>query len=310
MNAPCGNGRSRQRSSSPRMTGVANSRDADRLGRQDDRMISDRTLSGMAERICAVPGVVGVVLGGSRAAGTHTPESDVDLGLYYRRPLDIDALGELARDIADERVTVSPVGGWGPWVDGGGWLTIDGTPVDWIYRELDRVRDCWREAQAGRFDFHFQVGHPFGVPDFAYPGELALSVILADPRGELGPLKTATERYPEALAVALVERIWEAEFILGGARKALSRNDATYLAGCLFRVVLLCCHALHGHAGRWLVNEKGAVRSTAKLPNAPVGFESRAQGLLGNLGVTEPELSTAIDRATALVADVAAAVRG
>ena len=270
-------------------------------------MISDRALSEMAERICAVPGVVAVVLGGSRAAGTQTPESDVDLGLYYRESLDVDDLGRLAVEIAGEGAAVSPVGGWGPWVDGGGWLTIDGTPVDWIYRDLDRVRECWQRAGEGQFDFHFQVGHPFGVPDFAYPGELALAVILADPTGELAALQDETQRYPTALQKALIGRLWEADFALRGARKALSRSDTTYVAGCLFRVVLLCAHALHAHAGRWLTNEKGAVRSAGRLPQAPADFEFKAAALMGHLGAGATELERSIGQASNLVAEVATA---
>jgi hypothetical protein len=273
-------------------------------------VISDPTLSALAGRLVEVPGVIGVVLGGSRAAGTHTSESDVDIGLYYRRPLDVDALGSLAREVAGKGATVSAIGGWGPWVDGGGWLTVDGTPVDWIYRDLDRVRACWQRAQDGRFDFHFQVGHPFGVPDFSYPGELALGLILADPTGELTPLQAQTRRYPEALAHALVDRLWEADFVLLGARKALPKRDTAYTAGCLFRAVLLCAHALHGHARRWLVNEKGAVRAAANLPNAPVGFERRAHGLMANLGVAASDLNEAIEGAAALTADVRAACQG
>jgi hypothetical protein len=273
-------------------------------------VISDRTLSALAERLTEVPGVIGVVLGGSRAAGTHTSESDVDIGLYYRRSLDVDALGRLAREVAGKGATVSAIGGWGPWVDGGGWLTVDETPVDWIYRDVDRVRTCWQRAQEGRFEFHFQVGHPFGVPDFAYPGELALAVTLADPTGELTPLQAETRRYPEALAHALVDRLWEADFVIMGARKALPRSDTAYAAGCLFRAVLLCAHALHAHAGRWLVNEKGAVRAAGNLPNAPADFESRAHGLMANLGVAASDLNKAIDRAAALTADVRAACQG
>ena len=30
------------------------------------------------------------------------------------------------------------LGEWGPWVDGGCWLSIAGTAVDWQYRDLDR----------------------------------------------------------------------------------------------------------------------------------------------------------------------------
>ncbi len=42
---------------------------------------------------------------------------------------------------------------------------------------------------------------------------------------------------------------------------AVSRADTTYVAGCLFRALELCAHAVHAHAGRWLVNEKGVVAS-------------------------------------------------
>jgi hypothetical protein len=27
----------------------------------------------------------------------------------------------------------------GPWVDGGGWIDIEGTAVDWIYRNVDSI---------------------------------------------------------------------------------------------------------------------------------------------------------------------------
>jgi hypothetical protein len=45
---------------------------------------------------------------------------------------------------------VTRPGEWGPWVDGGGWLHVGGTAVDWLYRDLDRVRKSWEDArQAG-----------------------------------------------------------------------------------------------------------------------------------------------------------------
>ena len=46
-------------------------------------------LAAIAGRLVGVGGVVGVLLGGSRARGTHHPDSDVDLGVYYRPPLDV-----------------------------------------------------------------------------------------------------------------------------------------------------------------------------------------------------------------------------
>ena len=46
-------------------------------------------------RLADVRDVQAVVLGGSRVNGTATPDSDWDLGLDYRGPLDLDPLREL-----------------------------------------------------------------------------------------------------------------------------------------------------------------------------------------------------------------------
>jgi hypothetical protein len=78
-------------------------------------------LDALAQRLTSVSGVVGAVLGGSRARGEHMPDSDVDLGIYYRDDLDIEALGALAREVAGPDAQVTKLGEWGPWVDGGAW---------------------------------------------------------------------------------------------------------------------------------------------------------------------------------------------
>ena len=109
-------------------------------------------LAALTHRLTSVAGVVGVVLGGSRARGEHTPDSDVDLGLYYQGDLDTAALGAMARDVAGPDAEVTQSGEWGPWVDGGGWLVVDGVHVDWIYRDVDRVREAWARAHRGAYD--------------------------------------------------------------------------------------------------------------------------------------------------------------
>ena len=88
----------------------------------------------LAERLAAIPGVVAVTLGGSRATGTAVEGSDWDFGLYYRDgldPADITALGWPGRVFAP--------GEWGTIVNGGAWLTVDGAKVDLIYRDLNEV---------------------------------------------------------------------------------------------------------------------------------------------------------------------------
>ncbi len=230
------------------------------MNRQPDRA----WLTAVATSLTGVDGVVGVLLGGSRARGDHSPDSDVDLGVYYRPPLDVEALTELARQIASAResgglVTVTRPGDWGPWVDGGAWLSIDGVPVDWIYRDLDRVHAAWTDACAGRYRFHVQAGHPLGVPDFAYAGEVGLGTVLADPTGELTGLHARTQDYPPALAEALVDGLWEARFLVAGARKAAARTDTAWIAGCLFRAV-------------------GGLRACPARPRRPVAGQREGRG--------------------------------
>jgi len=88
-----------------------------------------------------------------------------------------------------------------------------GSPVDWIYRDVRRVRRAWSDARVGRFGFHTQADHPFGVPDFAYAGEVALGIVLADPTGERTAMQGETLGYPPKLAEALVDGLWEAHFL-------------------------------------------------------------------------------------------------
>ncbi|BCJ60194.1 DNA polymerase subunit beta [Micromonospora endophytica] len=262
-------------------------------------MIDDELI----ERLCAVDGVVAVALGGSRSRGDHRPDSDWDLGLYYRGPLDVAGLRAVAASIADDAVELTAPGGWGPWVNGGGWLRVDGVAVDWIYRDLDRVRDVWSDCRAGRYTVEVQAGHPLGFYSHTYAGEVALGRLLGDPTGELAALRAQVLAYPPALARALVDGSWEAGFLLDAAAKGMAAGDAGYVAGCLFRAIGVIVHTLHGRDRRWLVNEKGMIASAGRLPGAPADFAARAQALLGAVGRTPPELARTLAQARRLVID-------
>lgn len=262
-------------------------------------VVPERVLA-LAERLVGVGGVVAVTLGGSRARGEHRPDSDVDLGLYYRPPLDVAALRALAAGTADEVTGVFEPGDWGPWVHGGAWLRYDDLPVDWIYRPLDRVHEVWRDCRQGRYEIGFQVGHPLGFYSHGYAGEVALSRVLADPTGELSALREQTREYPEALGEALVAGAWEAEFAIINAGHGA---DPSYTAGCLFRAVGVLAQALHGRYRRWVVNEKGLVDRAGRLAGAPAGFAARAHRLLGSIGTSRDELAATLAAARELVAD-------
>ncbi|MFI6234682.1 nucleotidyltransferase domain-containing protein [Micromonospora sp. NPDC050784] len=259
----------------------------------------------LPDRLCAVEGVVAVALGGSRARGEHRPDSDWDLGLYYRGELDVPALRAVAATVADDTdVALTAPGGWGPWVDGGGWLRIGGVAVDWIYRDLDRVQRVWTDCRAGRYEVGVQAGHPLGFYSSAYVGEVALCQVLADPTGQLTRLKEQTRDYPPALADALVAGGWEAGFLLTGAAKAAVGGDSGYVAGCLFRAVGVLAQVLHARAGRWLVNEKGMIAAAGMLPGAPPHFAQRVQALLSGVGRNPVELAATINAARELVTEV------
>ncbi|MFE7587960.1 nucleotidyltransferase family protein [Kitasatospora sp. NPDC057512] len=258
----------------------------------------------MAGQLARVPGVVGVMLGGSRARGEERPESDWDLGVYYRGGLDLDAL----RAIAGPEVEVAGPGGWGPWVNGGAWLRVDGVAVDWILRDLDRVGRVWADCRTGRYEVGTQAGHPLGFWSPCYPGEVALGQLLADPAGELRRLKRQTADYPEPLRAALVAATWEAGFLLDTAAKSAVRTDALHVSLCLSHAVGILVQALYAHHRRWCLNEKGALAVAGQLPDAPPYFGPRAHGLLAAPGGSAAELTATVARARELTRETVAAL--
>ncbi|MER5746996.1 nucleotidyltransferase domain-containing protein [Streptomyces sp. NPDC002225] len=261
-------------------------------------------IAAMASGLAAVPGVRAVALGGSRARGAHRPDSDWDLGVYYRGAPDTAALAALASGFQGSPVEVAGPGGWGPWVDGGAWLRVDGVQVDWILRDLDRVEAVWADCREGRYEVGVQPGHPLGFWSPAYPGEVALGRVLADPRGELAPLREETLRYPEPLRAALVAAAWEADFSVAAARKSAPGGDALHVSLCLSRAFGVLAQSLHAHHRAWCLNEKGATAAAAALPDAPARYAERVGAALRGL---DP---AAVELAAELVGEVRAACGG
>src|SRR5262245_47765245 len=61
--------------------------------RDDARMTAlPPAIDALADQLAAMPGVVAVALGGSRASGVADARSDWDLGVYYRGAIDTAAL--------------------------------------------------------------------------------------------------------------------------------------------------------------------------------------------------------------------------
>ena len=53
----------------------------------------------MTEKLSSLPYIEGIVLGGSRARGTHTEDSDIDIGIYNNKEsLDLTAISQIATE--------------------------------------------------------------------------------------------------------------------------------------------------------------------------------------------------------------------
>ncbi|MFN8592049.1 MAG: nucleotidyltransferase domain-containing protein [Thermomicrobiales bacterium] len=231
------------------------------------------SVSEVVARVATVPGVVAVALGGSRARGTERPDSDWDLGLYYRDGIDTDAI----RALGYEGTVVAP-GDWGRIVNGGAWLTVEGVRVDLLYRDLDVVEHWLVEAEAGRFEVDYLPNHVAGLPTYTLAGELAQNITL---HGVL-PLP--------AFPAALRQRAplwWEAHaaFIFSVLEGYAARGEGALCAALLARAVVSIAHARLASAGEWVLNEKGLI-GRANLGDAAAP--------LAALGGTPRELRAAV----------------
>lgn len=179
-----------------------------------------------------VPGVKAIVLGGSRARGTHGPGSDVDIGIYYGETLlDVPALDRAAASVDDahrENLIAAP-GRWGNWVNGGAWLTVGGYPVDFILRDMARVKKVIAQCEEGIVTRHYQPGHPHAYINVMYRGELAVSQMLWDADGSVAEWKRRAEEYPARLKEALTGMfLSEAAFSHMLAGKSAGKDDVYY----------------------------------------------------------------------------------
>lgn len=260
----------------------------------------------IAGRLGEVPGVVAVALGGSWARGEARPDSDVDLGVYYRpehRP-SVEDLRRLAQELDDRHLPdlATEIGEWGPWINGGGWLRVESRSVDWLYRDADKVAAIIGRCTSGETACHYQPGHPHGFHEHIYLGEVHHCCTLHDPEGLLRELKSAVATYPPKLKRTTTEKyLWEAGFSLETARKPAARGEASYVSGCLFRGVACMVQALFALNERYFINEKGSVRAADSFAVRPERFGETASELLGCPGRDAETLTESLLRYEALL---------
>lgn len=230
-----------------------------------------------------LPFIKGIALGGSRATGTASLDSDIDIGLYYNHEeLDYDALNEKARELDDQHRfnLIGKEGDWGQWVNFGGWLKMHGIAVDLIFRDIKRIGYIMDETHAGIYSNNYHAGHPHAYISCMYRGELALSKLLyaADP--SFSDLKTLAQHYPEKLQSSLIQYyLFEADFSLMLAKKAKSSEDLYYLSGILFRAISSLNQVVYAKNKIYLINEKKALLQIDRFEFAPVNYRDRVNAI-------------------------------
>ena len=249
----------------------------------------DAFLQPILDLLQTIPGVEAIVLGGSRGRGSATDTSDWDIGLYYTddEHFDIAALNQVATTLDDEHRPnlCTPIGGWGPWVTGGGWLRINNTPVDFIYRDVRRVTQAVQDCLFGRFTLNDQPGHPAGYPSFIYAGEVAVCRPLWDPGNTVAGLKAMLAPYPPALRQAIMARFaWEVGFCLANCEKSVKRGDMAYVGMLFARATFCMVQTLFALNEAWYLNEKGSVALADQFTLAPPQFAARVNRTFAQLG--------------------------
>lgn len=228
-------------------------------------MTVQKVINQICKELDGIAGIVGVVLGGSRARGTNHATSDIDIGIYYDESagFDINEIRKIATKIDDDHREniITTLGEWGPWINGGGWLVVQGYHVDFIFRDIKRVSRVIDDCLKGVVSAHYHTGHPHAYINVMYMGEISICKILIDPTNQIAELKAKTMPYPKSLKDAIIGYfMFEAPFSLMFAKDNVDKDDISYVAGHVFRTISCLNQVLFALNEEYCINEKKAVR--------------------------------------------------
>ena len=245
-------------------------------------MTVQKVINQICKELDGIAGIVGVVLGGSRARGTNHATSDIDIGIYYDESagFDINEIRKIATKIDDDHREniITTLGEWGPWINGGGWLVVQGYHVDFIFRDIKRVSRVIDDCLKGVVSAHYHTRHPHAYINVMYMGESSICKILIDPTNQIAELKAKTMPYPKSLKDAIIGYfMFEASFSLMFAKDNVDKDDISYVAGQVFRTISCLNQVLFALNEEYCINEKKAVRMIEGFRKKPFNTKTKFQ---------------------------------
>jgi predicted nucleotidyltransferase len=261
----------------------------------------------VSQRLSQVEGVIAVVLGGSHARGDAKPNSDIDLAMYYHpeKPLNVQQLRALADELEGANPTLklykdrgpTELGGWGPLINGGAWLEIEGQHMDWLYSNLVEVRQAIQDAVEGKSVLHHRPGHPHGFHTHMFAGQVHFAKALYDPTDAFAKLKEQVLEYPPKLRKFLVHEFnWQIDIALASSEKSAARGETYYVAGSLFECAACMVQMLFALNEKYFINEKGSIDLVETFELKPKDFALRIHIALGNIGRTANGLEEKLEQ--------------
>lgn len=257
-------------------------------------------LDPMLSALKGTQGVAAIVLGGSYAAGYASEGSDLDIGLYYfeKAPFEVGSIRGIANSFSSQgSPVVTGFYEWGPWVNGGAWITTAAGKVDLLYRNIDQVQHTVTDAVNGTWHHNFDQQPPYGFRSVIYLAEIRICKPLFDPGHVVQKLKEQVVPYPVKLKhTILSDCLWMAEFTLMHGYHFARSADIYNTLGCFTRIANYLVHALFAINEAYPLGDKRALQLIKTFDNAPSDMESTLNGVLSEAGARPRELIASTDR--------------
>lgn len=243
-----------------------------------------KLLDAITADLKSIEGVKAIVLGGSYATGFATEISDLDIGIYYSKqnPFDIENIKAIAKKYAaNDNPTITGYYEWGPWVNGGAWLSTPNVDVDLLYKNIDQIMKVIDDARDGIWENSYDQQPPYGFSSIIFLAETKCCIPLYDPEGIINGLKESVEQYPHKLKRAIIQQsLWAAEFTIWQAGKFALNDDLYNTAGCLTRATHQIVNAIFALNELYPMGDKRAIEILEKTNKKPFDFRYKVNSIL------------------------------